>query len=58
MDGDDEEHDMGHDDREENDEEVIQRASQTTGVQAHGAGLTGVRVVVSTENDPIVIIVQ
>ena len=32
--------------------------SQTTGVPAHGAGLTGVRDVVSTDNDPTVIVLQ
>ena len=37
---------------------MIQRVSQITGVQAHGAGLTGVRDVVSTNNDSTDIIVQ
>ena len=32
--------------------------SQSTGVQTHGVGLTGVRDVVSTDIDPTVIIVQ
>ena len=58
MDGDDEEHDLGLDDQEETDEEKVQRVSQTTGVQAHGAGLTGVQDVMSTDNDPTVIVVQ
>ena len=58
MDDDDEERDLGLDDQEETDEEVIQRVSQTTGVPAHGAGLTGVRDGVSTDNGPTVIIVQ
>ena len=43
---------------DETEEELVQRASQTTGVQAHGAGLTGVRDVMSTDNGPTVIVVQ
>ena len=58
MDGDDEERDLGLDDREETDEEIVQRVSQTTGVQAHDAGLTGVRDAMSTDNDPTIIVVQ
>ena len=58
MDGDDEERDLGLDDQDETDEEVIRRVSQTTGVPAHDAGLTGVRGVVGTNYDPTVIILQ
>ena len=36
MDGDDKERDLGFDDREKTDEEMIQQVSQTTGVPAHG----------------------
>ena len=32
--------------------------SQTTGVPAHGAGLTGVREIVNTNNDPTIIVLQ
>ena len=39
MDDDDEERDLELGDREKNDEEMIQRISQTTGVQTHVAGL-------------------
>ena len=40
MNGDGEERNLGLDDQDETDEEVIRRVSQTTGVPAHGAGLT------------------
>ena len=40
MNDDDEERNLGLDDQDETDEEVIRRVSQTTGVPAHGAGLT------------------
>ena len=43
MNGNDEEHDLGLDDHDETDEELIRRVSQTTGVSAHGAGPTGVQ---------------
>ena len=42
MNDDDEGHDSGLDDQDETDEELIRRISQTIGVPAHGAGLTGV----------------
>ena len=58
MNGDDEERDLGLDDHDETDEELIRRVSQTTGVPAHGAGLTGVRNVVNTNNDPAIIVLQ
>ena len=58
MDGDDKERDLGLDDQDETDEEVIRRVLQTTGVPAHGAGVAGVRDVVGTDNGPTVIILQ
>ena len=43
MNRDGEERDMGLDDQDETDEEQVRRMSQTTGVPATGAGISGVR---------------
>ena len=58
MNGDDEERDLGLDDHDETDEELIRRVSQTTGMSAHGAGLTGVRDIMNTNDDPTIILLQ
>ena len=58
MNGDDEERDLGLDDQDETDDELIRRVSQTTGVSAHGAGLSGVRGVVDTNDGPAIIMLQ
>ena len=58
MNGDDEECDLGLDDHDETDEEMILRVSQTTGGPAHGAGPTGVRDVVNANDDPAITVLQ
>ena len=55
MNGDDKERDMGLDDQDEANEDQIKKLSQTTGVPAHGEGITGVRRDVAPGNDPNII---
>ena len=58
MNGDAEEHNLGLDDHDDTDVELIRKVSQTTGMPAHGTGLTGVRDVVNANNDPTIIVLQ
>ena len=58
MDENDKERDLGLEHQDETEEEHIQRVSQTTELPEYGAGITGVRDVMNTNNDPTIIVLQ
>ena len=58
MDEKDEDCDMALEDHDENEEEQIRRVSQTTGVQAHGAGTTGVQGTLGMDPTTIFVLPQ
>ena len=58
LNGNEEHTDYGLDDHDETEEEQVRRVSQTTGVPAHGAAITGVGQNVAPDNGPTIIVMQ